>query len=199
MCLLSLLVFLCFSPILTTLLYIHSLFFGFSFFLLGAAYPNHLPQLLPTDLIQRAKVREIVEIVNSLIQPMQNKLTVQKVAEMDKEFGEWLPNAVKSHLSNDSSGHHHSDKEDNKPPNFWPHQWIHKGFIAIEGLIDDTGPYCFGSSVTLADTTLVPQVIGAKLYQIDMTLYPKISRVFQSVSNIPEVKEKLSDVLSRVK
>jgi len=99
---------------------------------LEEVYPQ--PPLLPEDPIERARVREIVEIVNSFIQPMQNKLTVEKIAEMDSELAEWLPRAVKAHVNPDGGSGH---EEDEVAPILWPHWWIIKGFDSIEGLIDD--------------------------------------------------------------
>jgi glutathione S-transferase len=65
---------------------------------LEEAYPGK-PKLLPDDPIDRARVREIVEIVNSYIQPMQNTLTIEKVAEMDDKLAKWLPRAVTAHTT----------------------------------------------------------------------------------------------------
>lgn len=158
---------------------------------LEEAYPE--PALLPQDVIQRARVREVVEIVNSFIQPMQNKLTVEKIAEMDPELAEWLPKVVKAHVD----GTNHGQEE--VAPILWPHWWILKGFDSIEGLIDDSDDgFCFGSQLTLADCALVPQVIGAKKYQVDMTPFPKICRVYDTVVNLESVKKGLADVLATV-
>jgi maleylacetoacetate isomerase len=122
---------------------------------LEEAYPESLPRLLPEDPIARARVREIAEIVNSFIQPMQNKLTVEKVAEMDPELAEWLPKAFRAHLDGDK---HVGEGE----LNYWPHWWMRRGFTAIEGLIADDAIYCCGDSLTLADCALIPQVIGGR-------------------------------------
>lgn len=117
---------------------------------LEEVYPE--PKLLPDDANERARVREVVEIVNSYIQPMQNKLTVEKIAEMDCELAEWLPKAVKAHVDGTAHG------KDEVAPILWPHWWIIKGFESIEGLIDsEPSSFCFGNHVTLADCSLVPQ------------------------------------------
>jgi maleylpyruvate isomerase len=159
---------------------------------LEEAYPS-LPPLLPTHPLERARVRQVVEIVNSYIQPMQNKLTVEKIAEMDPALAEWLPQAVKAHV------HGTKHKEPQVAPVLWPHWWIIKGFESIEGLIDkEPSQYCFGNQLTLADCALVPQVIGAKKYQVDMTPYPNICRVYDNVSSLEAVREGLGDVLSTV-
>ena len=158
---------------------------------LEEAYPT-TKRLLPQDPIDRARCRQIVEIVNSFIQPMQNKLTVEKVAELDPAFAEWLPKAVRAHL--EGTTFEGKDGE----VNFWPQFWMKKGFRALEEAIDSAGPYCMGKEVTLADCAVVPQVIGARLYRLDMKSYPKVSRVFDSVASRPEIKAGLADILSHL-
>ena len=162
---------------------------------LEEAYPN-TKSLLPKDPIERAKTREIVEIVNSFIQPMQNKLTVEKIAEMEPKLAAWLPLAVKAHID----GGTHAMEEGEETPILWPHEWIIKGFNAIESLIDDedTSKFCFGNEVTLADCAVTPQVIGAKKYLVDMTKYPKLLRVHDNVLALEEVQKTMKDVIDRL-
>jgi maleylacetoacetate isomerase len=155
------------------------------------AYPE-TQKLLPDDPLQRARIREVVEIVNSFIQPMQNKLTVEKIAEMDKELAEWLPKVFKLHIE----GGLHDPSE--KAPILWPQEWIIKGLESIEGLIDDGSTFCFGNNLTLADCALVPQVIGAKKYLVDMTPYPKATKVHDNVMALDVVKEGMADVLNKL-
>jgi glutathione S-transferase len=64
---------------------------------LEEAYPDTPKLLPPDDTIQRARIREVAEIVNSLIQPMQKKRTVERVAELNEEFAAWLQKATKAH------------------------------------------------------------------------------------------------------
>jgi len=147
------------------------------------AYPDK-PKLLPDDPIERARVREVVEIVNSYIQPMQNKLTVEKVAEMDKKLAEWLSKAGTQ------------DKDEEKTT-VWPQWWIMRGLEAIENLVD--GPpakFCFGNQVTLADCALGPQMMGAKKQGVDLEPYPKIRKIYDNLFALDEIKKGMSDVLS---
>lgn len=156
---------------------------------LGDAFPES-PSLLPEDPIARARVREVVEIVNSYIQPMQNKLTVEKIAKMDPDLAAWLPIAVKAHIE---GGHEHE-----VAPVLWPHEWIMKGLASIEKLIDDgeAFKFCFGNKPTLADCALVPQVIGAKKYMVDMSLYPNCVKVHDNVLAMEEVHTTMADVIA---
>jgi maleylacetoacetate isomerase len=55
----------------------------------------------------------------------------------------------------------------------WYHHWIHAGFEALEATIG-RGPYSFGSSVTLADVCLVPQMFNARRLRVPLDNYPKL-------------------------
>lgn len=51
-----------------------------------------------------------------------------------------------------------------------------EGFAAIEALIDNDG-FCFGDTPGLADVFLIPQVFGARRFNISLDAYPKVLRV----------------------
>jgi glutathione S-transferase len=161
-------------------------------------YPD-TPKLLPNDPIQRAQVREVVEIINSFIQPLQNKLIVETVAKTDEQLAAALPIIFATHLDG-------TKREASSDPSslMWPQKWIHKGFTAIEHILTRSnnevprGKYCFGDSITLADCSLIPQVIGAKKYQVNLASFPRICNVYNNVIALDSVKEQLSDVLTTV-
>ena len=146
--------------------------------------------LLPESPVERAAVREVVEIVNSYVQPMQNKLTVEKVSETDEVLADLLPKFVEAHRTHKTSDLRLPQDE------IWPHFWINRGFRAIEGLIGSDGRFCFGDAITMADCALVPQVVGAKFYLVDVAnKYPKIERVYQEMKSVPEIRAALGDYL----
>lgn len=117
---------------------------------LEEAYPD--PALLPSDPEVRARVREIVELINSGIQPIQN-LSVMKY--LKSEYGQ-----------SDESVH------------AWNAHWITRGFEALEfRLKQSAGRFCYRDEVTLADAFLVPQVFNAKRFNVDLTRFPAIDRV----------------------
>ena len=65
----------------------------------------------------------------------------------------------------------------------WYHHWMAKGFSALEqmlGTSEDTGSFCHGSTPTMADCCLVPQVFNAKRYRFDLTPYPTIVRIVEN-------------------
>lgn len=114
---------------------------------LEEAHPE--PALLPSDPLQRARVRQLVEVVNSSIHPIQN-LRVMK--HLKREFG----------LDRDGTFR-------------WSAHWIERGFDGLEALLGETaGRHAFGDRVTLADLLLVPQVFNARRFGADLERYPRI-------------------------
>lgn len=97
------------------------------------------PPLLPRDALGRARVRQLVEIINAGIQPLQNLsvLTRLEAAGVDKK--EW-------------SVFH-----------------IERGLRAYEKLAEScAGQLSFGDAPTLADCFLVPQMYNARRFGIDV-------------------------------
>jgi len=98
------------------------------------------PPIMPKDLYLRARARELAEIVNSGIQPLQNLLTTKAV----KAFG--------------------GDEV------VWPKSFIADGLIAFERVARDTaGTFCVGDAPTIADCCLVPQLASARRFGVDIT------------------------------
>ena len=70
----------------------------------------------------------------------------------------------------------------------WYNHWIATGFAGIEATLaanPHTGMFCFGEIPGLADILLVPQVVNAGNYKLDMTPYPVISRIFDACMALP--------------
>ncbi|CAI9567253.1 unnamed protein product [Staurois parvus] len=67
----------------------------------------------------------------------------------------------------------------------WAQHFIRRGFQALEQLLQETaGRYCVGDEVTMADLCLVPQVANADRFKVDMSPYPTISRINQSLMEL---------------
>ena len=68
----------------------------------------------------------------------------------------------------------------------WFEHWIHKAFGPMESILaghareHDAHSYCFGERPSLADVCLVPQVSLAERYQVDLSDYPTIRRVYRA-------------------
>jgi len=118
------------------------------------------PALLPSDPVDRARVRQLVESVNSSIQPVQN-LKVMK--HLGATFG--------------------ADREAQWA---WARYWIERGFGGLEGLlVKCAGAHAFGDAVTLADALIVPQVYNARRFSCDLAPFPTIARVAEAAEALP--------------
>lgn len=115
--------------------------------------------LLPRDPIGRARVRQIVEGVNSGIHPLQN-LKVKEA--LGREFG-----------------------AERERQDAWCAYWIDRGFRGLEALVSATaGRFAFGDDVTLADVALVPQMANARRYGVDLGPFPTLVRVEENARGL---------------
>lgn len=67
--------------------------------------------------------------------------------------------------------------------NTWYKHWVVEGFLKLEQLLDD-GQFCFGNTPTLADACLVPQVFNALRFKVDMSQFPKISKIYEHCNTL---------------
>lgn len=108
------------------------------------------PALLPLDPLERARIREAVEIVNSGIQPLQN---LKVLAMIRKSSGEEAADA-------------------------WLHDVVDRGLSALERLAKATGaPFFSGKTPTLADVFIVPQLYVARRFGVDVQRYPRLAQI----------------------
>jgi len=122
---------------------------------LDETYPD--PPLLPRLRADRARVRALAEIVACEIHPINNLRVLRYLT--------------------------HSLGHDEAAIASWYNHWIDAGFQALERLLADdprTGNFCHGEAPGLADITLVPQVVSAERYRLDLAPYPTITRIFEN-------------------
>ncbi|HKS88016.1 MAG TPA: maleylacetoacetate isomerase [Stellaceae bacterium] len=115
------------------------------------------PPLLPADAAGRARVRGLAAIVACDIHPLNNLRVLR-----------YLTHAL---------GH------DETALAAWYNHWIADGFRAFERLLAGdrrTGAFCHGDRPGLADIALVPQVVNAERYRLDLGPYPTITRIFET-------------------
>lgn len=63
----------------------------------------------------------------------------------------------------------------------WAVSWIENGLSAYETLVQQTaGKYSIGNSLTLADLCLIPQVYNALRYEVNLTQYPNIKKIYET-------------------
>ena len=132
------------------------------------AYPD--PPLLPTLPTQRARVRSIALAVACDIHPI-NNLRVLKYLSQELKL-------------------------DQVQKTTWYRHWISAGLGAIETMLtqhSETGEFCHGSSVSLADICLVPQVFNANRFDCDMSAYPTITHINDACLSMKEFQQAMPE------
>ena len=115
------------------------------------------PPLLPKDSAGRARVRALAGIVACDIHPINNLRVLRYLMH---ELG-----------------------HDEAVVAAWYNHWIAAGFDALEPLLANgapTGAFCHGNTPGLADVTLVPQVVNAERYRLDLAPYPTLTRIYEN-------------------
>lgn len=120
------------------------------------------PTLYPGDASTRVKIRQIVELINSGIQPKQNLATTTVLVN---DFTHDKGSRVK-----------------------WAAYWNTKGLTILEEMLSKTaGKYCVGDHISFADCCLVPQVYSAFRYEVDVKQFPIVWRLFSDLIQMEEV------------
>lgn len=112
------------------------------------------PPLLPSAADDRARVRALAAIVGCDVHPLNNRRVLEY---------------LRKHLN-----HEEQALKD------WATTWITAGFDALELILaSDTvrRDFCFGSTPSLADVYLVPQVESARRFSVDLRKWPHIAAV----------------------
>lgn len=120
------------------------------------------PAFLPATPADRAYVRSLAQAVACDIHPIDNLRVLQYLRS---QFG-----------------------ADEAAIGAWYNHWIATGFEGIEATLANdtrTGRFCFGDAPGLADILLIPQVVNAGNYKLDMTPYPTIARIFETCMALP--------------
>jgi maleylacetoacetate isomerase len=126
--------------------------------LLDERFPT--PPLYPADVHGRARVRTLVEIVNSGIQPLQNRHVTQ-------------------YLSTDAD----VQKK-------WLQHFVSRGMDALEAAMAANeregvrGTFAYGDAPTAADVFLVPQVVSARRFHVDLSKCPRVVRAFEAAMKL---------------
>jgi maleylpyruvate isomerase len=104
------------------------------------------PPLFPAEPFLRARARQLAEVVNAGIQPLQNSAVISR---------------VKNEL--------HADEGD------WARHFIARGLGALDLLGRETaGTFLIGDEPTVADVYLVPQLYNARRFSLDLAPYPTL-------------------------
>ena len=127
--------------------------------------PEH--PLLPTDALQRARVREIVCAIADGIQPLGNLKVLKQVAAL---------------VGGDADAH-------SATMGAWSRSVMNDGFRGLEALLKrSAGAHAVGNEITLADVFIVPQVFNAARWKVDMSPFPTITRIADAAMQLPAFK-----------
>jgi len=131
---------------------------------LDEVYPE--PALLPADPWGRARVRSLAHIVALDIHPV-NNLRILK--HLEAKYG--------------------VDAEGKAQ---WFRKWASAGLAALEQRLTadpETGAFCHGDKVGLADLCLYAQVLNNVRFDVDMTSYPTLRRIHANCMEIPALQD----------
>lgn len=70
----------------------------------------------------------------------------------------------------------------------WATHFLPTSLGALEAAVaanTTSGTHCYGASVTLADAWVVPAVVAAKRFRVELDSYPTLLRVAESLSPLP--------------
>ena len=112
------------------------------------------PPLMPHGARARARVRGIAQIAAADAHP----LVVPR---------------IRNYLQNEL-------KLDEPTRLKWIRHWMGEGARAIEGHLanePETGKFCHGDTVTIADICVGAHAAGCRLFEVDMTAYPTFNRI----------------------
>ncbi len=119
--------------------------------------------LYPKAAVDRARVRALVETINSGIQPLQNLNVLVR----------------------------HSDDHDARSA--WANHYIARGLEVFERLMERneshgiSGPFVYGTTFGAADALLIPQAFAAKRFGVDLAKLPRITRALTASAVLPFV------------
>ena len=124
------------------------------------------PALLPAEPRERAHVRELVQIINAGVHPLQNTI-VRLAISPDEEV-----------------------------QRAWMNRWIERGLSAYEAHVARTpGRFSTGDQLTMADLYLVPQVRNAERHATDLAAMPRVRAIYAACMEMAEARATDPDVV----
>jgi maleylpyruvate isomerase len=121
------------------------------------------PPLLPREPLARARVRAFALAIACDTHPVQNLKVLNRVRALGM---------------------------DDAAVTAWAAEVNAEGLAACEALIrDEPGPFCFGTSPTLADVCLVPQLVNARRFGVDLSRFPHLLAAERAANALPAFAE----------
>ncbi|OWU75112.1 maleylacetoacetate isomerase [Marinibacterium profundimaris] len=115
---------------------------------LDETYPS--PPLLPSDPLDRARVRAAALGIATDVHPVNNLRVVGRLRSMGHGQGEAVA---------------------------WMNDWMTRGFTAFSQLIRPDTPFCFGDRPGLADLCLIPQLYNAHRWGCDLAPFGRLTGI----------------------
>jgi maleylacetoacetate isomerase len=129
------------------------------------------PPLLPRAPVDRARVRALALTVACDMHPLNNLRVL---------------NYLRSPLAHDDDA-----------VNSWYQHWVGTGFLALEEearRASGDRHHMFGSTITLADICLVPQMYNARRFKCDLEPYPTLRSICAHLESLPAFAEAAPEV-----
>jgi len=120
---------------------------------------NPEPPLLPSDPIERARVKAAALVLAADVHPVNNLRVVQ---HLEARFG--------------------ASRQDSAE---WMRHWTGKGFDALQQMVRDDTPFAFGDAPGFADICLVAQYYNARRWDLDLTPYARLTEIEQNCLALP--------------
>ena len=130
---------------------------------LDERYPS--PPLLPADPIQRARARQLAQIIVSDIQSLTNLRVLTYLRAVLK-----ASNLARS---------------------LWFKHWLLEGLDALELWLtaESGGRYCVGDGVSVADVCLVPLLYSARRFNLPLDDFPRLCEVEEACLALPAFQQ----------
>lgn len=126
--------------------------------------------LLPADPTLRARVRAFAAVVGCDIHPVQN-LRILKAVGGDEGV---QSDAAKA----------------------WGKRWIEAGYDALETLAADApgqNGFLFTDAPTMAEIYLIPQMLNARRFGVDLSAYPRLLAAEEACNALPDFQRALPE------
>ncbi|WP_341903203.1 maleylacetoacetate isomerase [Polaromonas sp. YR568] len=123
------------------------------------------PPLLPADAVGRAKVRALAQSIACDLHPVNNLRILKYLV--------------------------HVLKVDEEAKNAWYRHWCQEGLEAFERQLAQLPPstYCYGSTPTLADCCLVPQIFNAQRFKVSFDGLPRTMAAYEACMGLPAFQQ----------
>jgi len=124
------------------------------------------PALLPGDALHRARIRAFALAIACDVHPIQNLRVLNTVRDLT----------------------------DDETSLAWAARVNREGLAACEKLAaGNPGPFVFGAAPTLADVLLVPQLVNARRFKVDVAAFPRLLAAETAMLALDAVKRAAPD------